>query len=201
MPSVAIVLEDRAALSRLTLAEMPRGGLFVSGSYGLGAGAKLSVDVVLGDVGMLQFDAVVRWRRPRGSPALPAGLAVEFIHERAAAVLTDIIEGRRAPMRQSRRFRVAIPAHLHFDGVATQAVTGNISRGGAYVMVRGVEPNRRIAELHLAPPGVPEAVSPVEICSSGSGGVGVRFLGRDHRDVRLLVEEVARLSAAAATSG
>ena len=200
LPSIALVLESREALAALWSTDFGSGGFFVPGNYSLGAGRELSIDIAVAELGMLQFDVVVRWRRQRGTATLRAGLGVEMIHERARRVFQDILAGRRTPMRQNRRFRVSIPSRVHFDGQDLAATTRNVSRGGAFVEVPLSATARRIAELHLMPEDGQPVVTPVEICSYLPGGVGVRFLGRDHGPVLALVEEVARRSTEAATA-
>ncbi|MCK5688871.1 PilZ domain-containing protein [Myxococcota bacterium] len=137
-PSLVMILHNKRELLAKHLSEFENGGIFVQGHSHMPVGSKVWLDIALADERIgFQALAVVRWKRHRGTAALPAGIGVEFTTSEGASpeVLHKIFNPQieLAFVNRARRFHVRMPAELTLDDSRIQGITHNLSRTGVLI--------------------------------------------------------------------
>ncbi len=196
-----ITLPSRQAFLHQYWQKHGEAGLFIPGGSNLKPGQLVNAEIMFVDPHMVfNCTAEVRWKRPVGNSALPAGIGIAFCadDQQTHEILVQFARGEldRSLTQRRRRLPVALGVRIVADGQQRVLQTENLSPGGAFISsVRPPEVGTLVSISFGSTPATRVDLDAAVVWSRPrppSSGFGVRFLIRSQYMQESVVELVER---------
>jgi len=199
------VLGRRSDLISRYLDDFPGGGLFVPGPSGAQPGQPVCVDIAFVQESLgIQSSGVVRWKRHRGTPNLPAGLGIEFTDDGShfGPMLLEFASSAYAPdlTARNRRYHARMRVDCLSSNVHIRGVTRDISSTGIFAETKSLLPVGTLLFMRLRAPSHEIMDVPAEVVRQHQCGMGLRLIDSERGDQSAFRSLIADISSRAASA-